>query len=684
MRCPNCSSQDLRPVMTRQGLEVDYCDACKGVWLDRGEIYLFSREPEVIARRLSEAGRDSCPSSKCSPKNGAPMTELTYPGGAKLYACGDGGLWLDAGDMRQLIDSEKNLEFNLDSSQAKAETPAPFRAFGASVLMELPNLFLRSTLTLVGLYFILGLVLITLVELRFLGAGSALILGVAVALVQFLLGPWMMDFSLDLMYSIKWTTPDQLPAHLKEFVDKISRDRGIPFPRFGIIDDGAPQAFTYGHTPKNARIVISRGILELLGSDEVNAVVAHEIGHAVHWDMFLMTVVQLVPLILYYIYSTLSRIKSNSKKGGYTVLVALVSYLLYIISQYVVLAFSRTREYHADRFSGEVTGDPSLLASALVKIAYGLAGREKPKEAEEEKESRSPRLKAVSAMGIFDNSSALSLAATSYQTGAQSVPQTNIKAAMRWDRWNPWARGYELNSTHPLVANRLIYLSNQSVSVDKAPYIEFDAARPESYWDEFFVDLLVYSAPLLLPVAVLLAYGASYLNLAVVTSALHGPGLLQPLLLTALGVGLMLRYYFTYRGGSFPEMSVAALLRHVKVSDVRPVPCTLRGRIIGRGVPGYILSEDFVMQDESGIIFLDLRQPLGIWEALFAIIKAGAFQGKEVVAKGWYRRAPVPYVELKTISRTGGEEKSMIPGLKKAFAYLVSIISLVWIFNTIF
>ncbi|NPV89230.1 MAG: M48 family metalloprotease [Firmicutes bacterium] len=679
MRCPNCSDKDLQPVLTRQGVEVEFCESCHGVWLDRGEIYCFSREPEEVADKLSKASKNSGPRTKCSPKNGDPMTEISYPGGAKLHACGSGGLWLDAGDLKQLIDTEKNIEFDLDTGSISVGKTPMLGAIASSVLLGLPNLFFRSAITLIGLYLLLGIVLITIVALDVLNVEFAVATGIAVVIIQFILGPWSMDLSLFLMFKMNWLTPDKLPTHLREFVDRVCQEKGIPFPRFGIIDDGAPQAFTYGHTPKNARIVISRGILDLLEPAEVEAVVAHEIGHAVHWDMFLMTVVQLVPLILYYIYSTFSGFRDDRGKN-YTLIIAIGSYVLYFISEYLVLAFSRTREYYADRFSGEVTGDPTLLASALVKIAYGLAGREKPKEEEEEeRQARKPYLKAVSAMGIFDSNAALALAVSSYQVDVHRGGQANIKSAMRWDLWNPWAKWYELNSTHPLVANRLNYLSNQSISMGKAPYIEFDDAQPESYWDEFFLDLLIYLAPLLPLALLLLILGISVLNLV----PNYDWGFVVPLLITALGAGFLLRYYFSYRRRSFPEMSVASLLRHVKVSNVRPVPCTLRGKIIGRGVPGYIFSEDFVMQDESGIIFLDLRQPLGIWEALFAIIKAGAFQGKEVVVRGWYRRAPVPYVELLTISHAGGEVKSLIPFVKKAGACLLVITGLILSFNTI-
>ena len=106
-------------------------------------------------------------------------------------------------------------------------------------------------------------------------------------------------------------------------------------------------------------------------------------------------------------------------------------------------------------------------------------------------------------------------------------------------------------------------------------------------------------------------------------------------------------------GRPLRALSVTGLLHKVKVSNVRPVPARLRGTIIGKGVPGLIWSEDFVMRDATGILFLDYRQPLRIWEWLFGLFRAGDFTGKAVEVVGWFRRAPVPYLELKSITVDG-------------------------------
>ena len=125
-------------------------------------------------------------------------------------------------------------------------------------------------------------------------------------------------------------------------------------------------------------------------------------------------------------------------------------------------------------------------------------------------------------------------------------------------------------------------------------------------------------------------------------------------------------------------MSIAALLKKVKVSAVRPVPCRLEGIIIGRGVPGYIFSEDFVLRDESGIIFLDYRQPLAIWEWLFGLLKAGDFQGASVTVEGWYRRAPVPYMEIRSMSRDGNTTKSWVSTMNRLSAVAIATAGVAW------
>jgi Zn-dependent protease with chaperone function len=638
--------------------------------LEGGEIYDYVADPKDLAKRLEQASQTKTTGHLC-PRCRQELEESSALGpkmpAEACPACG--GLWLESGTVDQFLGSGAN-KLGMGRAEPEPENDPQahekardrLRDMAAGVL-ALPNLFLRSALTLTVLYGFVALVLITLVQFTRLGPGLALGIGVAFAVLQFTFGPWIMDLSLRWLYKFRWVEADELPEHLRDFVARVTSEHKMRFPSFGLIDDGAPAAFTYGHHPNNARVVISRGILELLEPAEVEAVVAHELGHARNWDMALMTMANLVPLLLYYLYRVAIDFKIGKDDKDYSWIVAVGAYVLYIISEYLVLWFSRTREYYADRFSGQVTRNPNALASALVKIAYGLAAQGPPADQAEEEEGQKKKKKAkkqaatamaidgLGALNIFDRKGAVGLvmgSAPSTEAKAGKLDIEQVKGAMQWDLWNPWAKYYELHSTHPLVAKRLMYLTDLAAHQDQEPLVIFDRRQPESYWDDFAADVFM----MMLPLLGFLAGAGLFLGLG------FGLGQWQPAWLVAGvalgGLGSLAKTLFSYRRGFFPHLTVAALLHKVKVSEVRPVPATLTGTIIGKGVPGLVWSEDFVMRDRTGILFLNYRQPLGLWNWLFGLLKAGAYQGKEIRVSGWYRRAPVPFLEINRIEVLDG------------------------------
>lgn len=115
------------------------------------------------------------------------------------------------------------------------------------------------------------------------------------------------------------------------------------------------------------------------------------------------------------------------------------------------------------------------------------------------------------------------------------------------------------------------------------------------------------------------------------------------------GMSLLINILYSYPNYDFAGLNIRALLKKIKVSAVNPVPCKVKGKIIGRGIPGLIFSEDFVLQDKTGIIFLDYTQPLTVLNFLFGLLRAKDYINEDVEIAGWYRRAPVPYIEIKKI-----------------------------------
>ena len=135
----------------------------------------------------------------------------------------------------------------------------------------------------------------------------------------------------------------------------------------------------------------------------------------------------------------------SSDKNNYGAIIALVAFILYIICEYVILWLSRVREYYADEFSAEVTGDPNALASALINIGFGLSTREKGGEGFASASDEST-------LGIFDAKNSKSMVVSCYNDGV--IDKNRIKGAMKWELWNTWAFWYELGSTHPLTSKR--------------------------------------------------------------------------------------------------------------------------------------------------------------------------------------------------------------------------------------
>lgn len=458
MKCPRCL-EELAQVMTRRGVVVDVCTDGHGLWLDGGEIYHFVEHPREIARLLvrkdlgKRVSEINCLKCLDVPMETRPLVEKGDP----LDLCPRcGGMWCDASELgnlnralggtldphRKILDAlaERSASGTTEeTAPAGAEVTAP--GVAAAAVVRPPNLALASVVVFSGLYALLfaALVLATLyadVSIHFAVLSTLLLL-----LFQFIASPWLMDFTLGRIQSLEWVRKDQLPADLVWFVESVARKQHMPFPRFGIIRDGTPNAFTYGHSPQNARVVLTQGLLDLLEPEEVKAVVAHELGHARSWDILLMTLAGVVPVMLYYLYRLLQGSKNDDRKKGNAAMVAAVAYLLYVVSEYVVLYLSRIREYHADRFSGEATGSPGALAGALIKVAYGLAGMPSPKE-EDGDGKRQISLDSAKAFGIFDPTAARGLAIMSLQGGGE-LQIHNACQAMQWDLWNPWASFYE-------------------------------------------------------------------------------------------------------------------------------------------------------------------------------------------------------------------------------------------------
>ena len=500
-----------------------------------------------------------------------------------------------------------------------------------------------SLLTLSGLYFLLVVILLLVCMVTNIPILYGLISSAIILVIQFLISPFITDLTMKFFYKAKWDK--ELPEYLNKFIDEVCEKHQMKRPKIGYIDDGAPNAFTYGHTKNDARIVVTRGIFELLSEEEVKAVVAHELGHATHYDMLFMTVAQLVPIVMYAIYEATIDAKqeksssdNSDNKGDYSFIIGIIAYILYIISNYIVLYLSRTREYYADAFSIEETENPNALASSLVKVGFGLITNRQP----EDKVST----KSINALGLFDSKASKSLVV---MTNNNVDDKKKIKNAMKWEMWNPWAKWFELNSTHPLISNRLLAISARSEEFKQKPYITFDLQQEESYVDDFLMEIFIY----LLPFIVIIIGVVAALTMMESAFTIMASAFLLAVVLSFLA-------FFQAHKKGYKERKIEDLLAEVKVSGITSIPCIVKGTIIGRGDPGYIFNEDFMVKDETGIIYVDYNSPSFIVNKIMGFFRNKKNMDKEVTVTGWYRRSPVPYIEIQNYEVDGKKHRTGI------------------------
>ena len=207
-----------------------------------------------------------------------------------------------------------------------------------------------------------------------MGAGSALIY-IIIAFVflgiQFLIGPAIVGRTM----RIKWVSEKEAPELHRVVADLATRAR-LPKPKVGISQLAIPNAFAFGKSQRDGRVCVTQGIVNLLSKDELRAVLGHEMSHIRHRDMVIITLLSAIPLIMYWIaLGTMFRgmLGGWGQSGAIVILIGMGAFILYFITNLLVLYGSRIREYYADKGSVELGNEPHHLASALYKLVYSNA-----------------------------------------------------------------------------------------------------------------------------------------------------------------------------------------------------------------------------------------------------------------------------------------------------------------------
>jgi heat shock protein HtpX len=202
------------------------------------------------------------------------------------------------------------------------------------------------------------------------GAGDPymyILIAVVIVGLQYWLGPSLVGMMMRVHYVNEQEEPE-----LHRMLAELAEKAGIPMPRVGVSEVSIPNAFAFGRSVRDGRICVTRGIQRLLDANELRAVLGHEMSHLKHRDMLVITFLSVIPLVCYWAAWSLM-FRRSRRDGGYTALVGIGAFVMYFISNLLVLYGSRIREYYADEGSVQLGNEPQYLASALYKLVYGCA-----------------------------------------------------------------------------------------------------------------------------------------------------------------------------------------------------------------------------------------------------------------------------------------------------------------------
>ena len=160
---------------------------------------------------------------------------------------------------------------------------------------------------------------------------------------------------------------------LHAIVGRLSQQADLPKPAVAVVDSQVPNAFATGRSQKNAAVAVTTGLMNTLDQEELEGVLAHELAHVKNRDMMVMTIASFLSTIAFIVVRWGWLFGGGRNRGGGNqapVWVAiLASLVVWVISFLLIRALSRYREFAADRGAATITGRPSALASALMKIS---------------------------------------------------------------------------------------------------------------------------------------------------------------------------------------------------------------------------------------------------------------------------------------------------------------------------
>jgi heat shock protein HtpX len=225
-------------------------------------------------------------------------------------------------------------------------------------------------------FLLTALTLLLMMIGRAFGGQNGMMIALAVAVVMNFVSYFFSDKIALSMYRAKPVTREELPRAY-QIVERLTQKIGLPMPKIYVIPTESPNAFATGRNPQHASVAVTHGILGLLSDEELEGVLAHELGHVNNRDILISSVAATIAGAITML-ASMGRWAmifggmeggDRDRRGGGGGLAALLMLIVApIAASLIQLAVSRSREYQADATGAHFTGNPYALASALQKL----------------------------------------------------------------------------------------------------------------------------------------------------------------------------------------------------------------------------------------------------------------------------------------------------------------------------
>lgn len=469
--------------------------------------------------------------------------------------------------------------------------------------------------------------------------------------------PWLWDLSLRFTANRQPFSNQKLRTYSPEaatLLGKRCQQRRWPFPTLWKLPTDIPLIFSYGWLPRNARLVVSEGLLSQLAADEIAALVSYETAHWKTWYWPLLSIQSLILQLFHQLYWQLSLWGNRQNKPISWVAgaVASLSYVTFWLLRLPGLWISRTCTYYGDRAASELTGNPNGLARALAKLSFGLA-------LSVENQGYTP---------ILIEQTGLLLPVSVDLTRQHLYSTMPLVQLFAWDSTNPLRSWMSVSESHPPLGDRLrvIMAYARHWKLDLEIPLAAPPRRKRALSQQNWTALIAQGAPYF-GAAFGLFVGLGLLAIGAIGHWREWPALdwmhkdartFWFCLLMGIGLGTMLRINRFFPDLSFDMPLSQALPKWIAECDLLPIsslPAKFSGTIIGRPGIANWLGQDLMLKTDAGLLrlhFFSVLGPLG--NVISRQEKTTALLGKTVQVLGWFRRGNQIWIDIDRIRLSNG------------------------------